>query len=131
MFRFDFEYFLCTAVLFVAEVLIAAFMHDNFIRPTFGDFLVVLLMYCGLSTFIRAQYSTLAVATLVIAYCIEISQYFHLIVLLGLKHSKPAQWILGNGFSWGDMLAYTLGIILVLIIEGRRGKRALGADAIA
>jgi hypothetical protein len=125
MFTFNFKYFLCATVLFITEVLIAAFMHDNFIRPTFGDFLVVILMYCGLKSFIRANYRTMAIAVLLIAYCIEVSQYFHLIVHLGLKHSRPAQWILGNGFSWGDMLAYTLGVLLIWIIESRRENNAL------
>ncbi len=120
MLTFNFKYFLCATVLFITEVLIAAFMHDNFIRPTFGDFLVVILMYCGLKSFINANYRTTAIAVLLIAYCIEVSQYFHLIVHLGLKHSRPAQWILGNGFSWGDMLAYTLGVLLIWIIESRR-----------
>ncbi len=122
MLRFDSKYFLCAIVLFVTEVLIAAFMHDQFIRPTFGDFLVVILMYCGLRTFIRASYNKVAIAVLFIAYAIEISQYFHLIVRLGLKHSRPAQWILGNGFSWGDMLAYTLGVIFIWIVERRRQR---------
>jgi hypothetical protein len=125
MFTFNFKYFLCATVLFITEVLIAAFMHDNFIRPTFGDFLVVILMYCGLKSFIRANYRTMAIAVLLIAYCIEVSQYFHLIVHLGLKYSRPAQWILGNGFSWGDMLAYTLGVLLIWIIESRRENNAL------
>ena len=120
MFRFDFRYFLCATVLFITEVLIAAFMHDSFIRPTFGDFLVVILVYCGLSTFIRANYRIVAMAALLFAYAIEISQYFHLIVRLGWQHSTAAQWILGSGFSWGDMLAYTLGMLLIWVIEGSR-----------
>ena len=120
MFRFDFKYFLCATVLFITEVLIAAFMHDTFIRPTFGDFLVVILVYCGLSTFIRANYRIMAIAALLFAYAIEISQYFHLIVHLGWQHSTAAQWILGSGFSWGDMMAYTLGMLLIWIIESCR-----------
>ena len=120
MLRFDLKYFLCAAVLFITEALIAAFVHDDFIRPTFGDFLVVILLYCGLRTFIRANYRVIAIAVLFIAYIIEVSQYFHLIVRLGLQHSTPAQWLLGSGFSWADMVAYTLGVILIWIVEGRR-----------
>ncbi len=122
MFTFNFRYFLFATVLFIAEVLIAAYVHDNFIRPTFGDFLVVILMYCGLRTFISASYRSMAIATLIIAYAIEVSQYFHLIVHLGLQHSRPAQWLLGTGFSWGDMLAYTLGVGLIWVIENKRQK---------
>ena len=117
--KFNLRYFLCTVVLFITEVLIAAYMHDAFIRPTFGDFLVVILMYCGLRSFVQADYRIIALVVLFIAYAIEVSQYFHLIVQLGLEHSKPAQWILGSGFSWGDMLAYTIGVLLIWIIERR------------
>lgn len=123
MLTFNWKYFLCFIVLFITEVLIAAFVRDTFIRPTFGDFLVVILMYCGLRTFIKANYKIVALAVLGIAYIIEVSQYYHLIVHLGLKHSTAAQWILGSGFSWGDMLAYTLGVALIWLMESRRKTR--------
>lgn len=123
--KFNHKYFLCTIVLFIIEVLIAAFVRDTFIRPTFGDFLVVILMYCGLRSFIQASYRTIATAALLISYVIELSQYFHLIVHLGLKHSTLAQCILGSGFSWGDMLAYTLGVALIWIVEKNREKVSL------
>ena len=122
MIKFDLKYFLCANVLFITEALIASYMHDNFIRPTFGDFLVVILIYCGLKSFIPANYRIMAIVTLLISYIIEVSQYFHLIVHLGLRGSRPAQWILGTGFSWGDMLAYTLGIMLIWVIESQRKK---------
>ena len=125
MFDFNFKYLLWAVVLFITEVLIALFAHDDFIRPTFGDFLVVILIYCGLRTFIRAKYRIMVVTVLLIAYIIEVSQYFHLIVYLGLQHSLLAKWILGSGFSWGDMLAYTLGGVLIWIIESRRKNTSL------
>lgn len=120
MLQFNLKYFLWAVLLFIIEVLIAAYMHDAFIRPTFGDFLVVILIYCGLKSFIGVSYRIMVPFVLVVAYTIEISQYFHLIAHLGLKHSRPAQWILGNGFSWGDMLAYTAGAALIWAIESRR-----------
>ena len=124
---FNFKYFLWAIALFITEVFIAAFMHDDFIRPTFGNFLVVMLMYCGLKSFIKVGYRTMAIAVLFIAYTIEITQYFHLIVHLGLQHSRPAQWILGSGFSWGDMLAYTLGVGCIWLIESRKKTTQLSA----
>jgi hypothetical protein len=120
MLRFSFVYLLWAVVLFIMEVLIAAFMHDAFIRPTFGDYLVVILMYCSFRTVVQANYRNMCLAVLCLAYFIELTQYFHLIELLGLKHSRPAQWILGNGFSWGDMLAYTLGVATIWGVERRR-----------
>ena len=33
-------------IVFIIEAIIAVFIHDNFIRPYFGDVLVVVLIYC-------------------------------------------------------------------------------------
>jgi hypothetical protein len=54
---------------------------------------------------------------LLFSYIIEVTQYFHLIKRLGLQHSRLAHWILGSGFEWMDLVAYTLGIIAVVIVE--------------
>ena len=43
MLRFNKTYFLLTILLFCTEVIIALFVHDNFIRPYFGDVLVVIV----------------------------------------------------------------------------------------
>jgi uncharacterized membrane protein len=42
MFRFHKTYFLLAVLLFVIELLIALYLHDRFIRPHVGDFLVVI-----------------------------------------------------------------------------------------
>ena len=42
-------YAITTSVLLVIEVLIALFVHDNFVRPYIGDVLVVIVIY----TFVR------------------------------------------------------------------------------
>ena len=45
MFRFHLKYFLIFISIFIVEVSIALFIKDNFIRPYFGDFLVIFLVY--------------------------------------------------------------------------------------
>jgi len=44
--QFHLKYFIATVLLFFVEAVIARYMHDSFIRPFGGDFLVVILMYC-------------------------------------------------------------------------------------
>jgi hypothetical protein len=80
-----------TAVLFVTELIIGLFVHDNFIRPYLGDLLVVLLLYCTARTFIPASAIITATAVLIFAYVIEISQYFHLIYRLSWQKSLLAR----------------------------------------
>jgi hypothetical protein len=117
MLRFHKIYFLLTLLLLLIEILIAAFAHDQFIRPYVGDFLVVIFLYCLLRSFFKTSYLTVALAVLLFSYVVEVSQYFHLINHLGLQHSRLAHLILGSGFEWLDLVAYTLGIALVLWVE--------------
>lgn len=120
MLRFHKTYFLLTVSLFLIEVAIAAFAHDRFVRPYVGDFLVVIFLYCLLQTFFKTPYIATALSVLLFSYGIEVTQYFHLITHLGLQQSRLAHLILGSGFEWIDLLAYTLGILVVLLLEKAR-----------
>jgi hypothetical protein len=122
MFKFNRIYFILAIALFITELLIGKYVHDSIIRPFGGDFLVVILIYCFVKAFLDKPFLPLAIVTLLLAYVIEVSQYFHLIKLLGLQHSTIAALLLGTSFSWTDMLCYTLGIALVIGIEMIRKK---------
>lgn len=117
MLRFHKTFFLLTVLLFLVEIVIAFFVHDKFVRPYVGDFLVVIFLYCFFRSFFKTPYGRIALLVLLFSYAIEVSQYFHLIRRLGWQHSRLAILILGNGFAWGDLVAYTLGILLVVGIE--------------
>ena len=117
MFHFNKTYFRLALLLFVIEVLMALFLHDDFIRPYFGDVLVVILIYCTIKSFIKASVLSVAIFTLLFSFTIETMQYFKIVKLLGMQHSKLANTVIGNSFSWIDILAYTVGIIIVFFIE--------------
>lgn len=120
---FQTRYFRLTLFLFITEVLIALFVRDDFIRPYAGDFLVVILLYCFIKTFIG--YSSWAIATgvLLFSYFIEVLQYFHVLDRLGLSGNIVAKTVIGYGFEWWDMLAYTLGAATALFFDTRRDKQ--------
>jgi DNA integrity scanning protein DisA with diadenylate cyclase activity len=120
MFGFYTRYFIPALLLFLIEFIIGADVHDAIIRPYGGDFLVVILLYCLIKSFINTPVLKTACGVLLFSYIVEISQYFHLVSLLGLQNSKIAKILLGTSFSFTDLLAYTLGILLVIIIENVR-----------
>jgi hypothetical protein len=60
---------------------------------------------------------SVAIATLLFSYAIEIAQYAQVVSLLGLEDNKIARIIIGTSFSWWDVLMYTLGILFVLMVE--------------
>ncbi|MES2654445.1 MAG: DUF2809 domain-containing protein [Bacteroidota bacterium] len=117
MFTFQKKYVLFTLVLFMVEVYIALYVHDTIIRPYVGDLLVVILIYCFCKIFLRIGVKWLALAVLLFAYLIEYLQYINFIKWLGLENNNLANVVLGNSFEWIDMLAYTLGAVLVIVIE--------------
>ncbi len=120
MFIFNKYYFLLALLLLGVEIYIGLYMHDAIIRPFGGDFLVVILLYCLVKSFINFPVLLTAGWVLVFAYAVEISQYFHLVSMLGLQRSKLATLLLGTSFSYVDLLVYTLGTLLVIVVENLR-----------
>lgn len=117
MLRFQRRYFIFFVILLLIEVVIALFAHDNFIRPFFGDFLVVILIYCFIKSFLNTPLVVTAVAVLLFSYLIEVLQYFNIIKMLGLQNSNLARVVIGTSFEWTDLIAYTLGIGLVILLD--------------
>ncbi|NBP69763.1 MAG: DUF2809 domain-containing protein [Cytophagia bacterium] len=125
MIRFNKIYFSLTAILFAVEVCIALFVHDRFVRPYVGDVLVVILIYCFVKSFADLPYSQTAVGVLLFAFFIEWLQSIHFVSRIGLGDVKLANILIGNSFAWLDILAYAVGIIIVLLIEHDRSKKNL------
>lgn len=117
MFTFKKSYFIAAVIIFAIEVFIALYIQDRIIRPYVGDFLVVILMYCFLRSFLNVPVVTTAIGVLLFSYLIELLQYLNIINTLGLENSRIVNLVLGNYFEWIDMLAYTLGIVTVMICE--------------
>lgn len=119
MLTFNLRFFLLSILFFVTEVLIALYVKDNFVRPYVGDYLVVMLIYCAVRTFIKANPVKVAIAVLLFAYMVEVLQYFRIVDRLGLSGNQVAKTVIGYGFEWLDMLAYTLGVLTILLAEWR------------
>ena len=115
--KFNKTYTLLFISLLIIEVLIATFLTDGFIRYTFGDYLIVILLYCFLKSFINASSFTIAISVLLFAFSIEFLQLMNLLEILKLDNNHLAKIILGSTFHISDLVAYTLGIITVLIME--------------
>lgn len=122
MLTFKKKYFFLTILLFLIEVLIALFVRDSFIRPYGGDFLVVILIYCFLRTFIEQSPLRIAIVTLAFSFLIEFGQHFKLVELLGLKGNRVAEIVIGTGYSNYDLLAYTLGVITAYFCDTLKKK---------
>jgi hypothetical protein len=81
-----------------------------------------MLIYCAVRTFIKANPVKVAIAVLLFAYMIELLQYFRIVDRLGLSGNQVAKTVIGYGFEWWDMLAYTLGVLTIVLMEKRPKK---------
>ena len=117
MFTFNKNYFALTLLVFLTELGIALYVDDTFIRPYFGDVLVVILIYCFVKSFLKLPVLKVALFVLLFAFTIEFLQYLNIVEKLGLQNSKLARTVIGTSFSWEDVVCYILGIAIVVAFE--------------
>lgn len=117
MFRFNLNSLLLSVGLLAILIFIAAFVHDQFIRPFGGDVLVVVWLYFFMKSFLNMSPLKLSIGVLFFAYGVEIAQYFNLVTILGLEEHKLARIIIGSTFDFMDLFAYTIGWVLIIAHE--------------
>ncbi|WP_430466607.1 DUF2809 domain-containing protein [Winogradskyella ouciana] len=115
--QFNKNYLVLAHSLFLIELAIAFIIKTGFIRYTFGDYLVVILLYAIFRGCTNLSVRASALVVLLIAYSIELLQLTPFLTYFNLQDSVAAKLILGSTFQFSDLVAYTLGIISVLIIE--------------
>ena len=111
------SYLLFAVGIFLIEVLIALFIHDNFIRPYMGDVLVVILIYCVVMSFLDLPVLQAALIVLGFSFLVEFLQYVNIVEILGLDNVKIARIVIGTSFSRWDMLAYIMGAGIIVMVE--------------
>ena len=104
-------------VCFIASVVIALFVRDSFIRPTFGDVLVVVWLYYFLASLFSMPVNWLVSLVVLIAFAVELGQLLQVAVWLGIEPSSLLAVILGATFDWKDLLAYCIGGLLCWWME--------------
>jgi uncharacterized membrane protein YfhO len=86
-----------------------------------GDLLWALMVYLMVSAlWLKAPVQKKVIISLLFCFGIEFSQMYQADWINRLRQTLPGRLILGQGFLWGDLLAYTLGVCLGVLIERRR-----------
>lgn len=110
-------YAICFLLLFLTEVYIALYVHDDFIRPYIGDVFVTALICCFCRMFIPKGLKALPIYVLIFSFLVETTQYFQLVKLLGLEGNVFFATIMGTSFSHIDLICYAVGCILFWAVE--------------
>lgn len=89
----------------------------SFIPLIVGDILYAVMMFTAVRfVFIQLNSIRAAILSLSICYFIELGQLYKAGWIEQCRNTVVGGLILGHGFLWSDMLAYTAGIIFCLIV---------------
>ena len=119
--KFNLYYFIATIILFITEVLIANVFKDLFfVRAYLGDVLVTILIYTFVKSFFNISTGKLLIGVFIFSVFIEVLQYFNIADVLGLKRGSIAYIVVGNSFSWIDIICYGAGCLIAFVVERLR-----------
>ena len=79
--------------LFFVEVLVALYVHDDFIRPYVGDMIVTV-----------------------------VGQYFNYVDILGITNPILVT-MMGTSFAWADIACYAVGCVVTAIVDFVRFRK--------
>ncbi len=83
-----------------------------------GDFLYAIMIYFLIRIlFPEKKILYIIITALLICYSIEFLQLYQGNWMIELRKTLFGRYVLGQGFLWSDILAYTFGIVLVSSIE--------------
>ncbi len=108
-----FRYFLGFLLLLFVEVIIALFVHDNFIRPYIGDVLVVFVIYAFVRIIFPKGVRNLAIYIFIFALTVELLQLINIVSLLGFSDNRFVSVLAGSVFDIRDIICYGIGCILL------------------
>lgn len=92
----------------------------SFIPDATGDALWAMMIFCFFRMILVAkQLKFVALVALVFSYVDEFSQLVQWTWLCEIRATTVGHLVLGQGFLWSDLLAYTIGVALAYFIAGK------------
>ncbi|NCD69377.1 DUF2809 domain-containing protein [Mucilaginibacter sp. R11] len=97
--------------------------HYTFIPLFIGDILWALMVYFIVRFLFSSKPIKFAgIISLLFCYAIEFSQLYKAPWINELRHTLFGRLVLGEGFLWSDLLCYTVGVAIGILIDLLRQK---------
>ncbi len=110
-------YILSSFILLLAEIFIALFVDDAFIRPYGGDILVTILLCSVVRAVLPEGGKNMPLWVFFFAAGVEVMQYFDIVSILGLSDIPFFKILIGSVFSWEDIICYGVGCVVFMMTE--------------
>ncbi|MGH2667258.1 DUF2809 domain-containing protein [Flavobacterium sp.] len=113
-----FRYFVVVLLLIIVGILSR---KTKYIPLFFGDLLYAVMIYFALRIFLlRLSNLKIAFISLSLCYLIELSQLYQDIWINKIRNSFLGHYVLGEGFLWSDLIAYTFGVLFAFWIDKKK-----------
>jgi len=90
----------------------------DFIPLFVGDILYAVMIYFIIRfLLIESPSKNIAILSILICYTIEFLQLYQAEWILEIRNTTFGHLVLGQGFLWSDLLAYTFGILISYFFE--------------
>ncbi len=106
-------------ILFLTTILLGILSRKISVIPLWiGDFLYSIMIYFLVRIlFIRKKTIFIIISSLLLCYSIEFLQLYQGEGITALRKTLFGKYVLGQGFLWSDIIAYTFGITFIFLIE--------------
>ncbi|MGE7863529.1 DUF2809 domain-containing protein [Bacillus mobilis] len=95
-----------------------AFALPHLLNEYLGDALWALMVFTGFGfLFPKIETKKLAFISLLFCYGIELSQLYHAEWIDNIRATTLGGLVLGYGFLWSDLVAYTIGVGVGFLFE--------------
>lgn len=95
-----------------------AFALPTLLNDYLGDALWALMIFIGFGfLFPKIETKKLAFISLMFCYGIEVSQLYHAEWIDSIRATTLGGLVLGYGFLWSDLVAYTIGVGVGMFCE--------------
>ncbi|MBH0346169.1 ribosomal maturation YjgA family protein [Bacillus pacificus] len=95
-----------------------AFALPTLLNDYLGDALWALMIFIGFGfLFPKIETKKLAFISLMFCYGIEVSQLYHAEWIDSIRATTLGGLVLGYGFLWSDLVAYTIGVGIGFLFE--------------
>ena len=116
-------YAVATLFLLLIEVIIALYVHDDFIRPYVGDVLVVIVIYTFIRIIVPEKCKLIPLFLFIFAAGVELLQLANIVEILGVADNKFLKILIGSVFDIKDIVCYAVGCVILCMYEWVRGRR--------
>ena len=116
-------YAVATLFLLLIEVIIALYVHDDFIRPYVGDVLVVIVIYTFIRIIVPEKCKLIPLFLFIFAAGVELLQLANIVEILGVADNKFLKILIGSVFDIKDIVCYAVGCVILCMYEWVRVRR--------